>query len=255
MAARVASSATRVFHVEQPRPGAPEHPESSPAISVGHSRALRDSIPRPPRGTVIPGRQVLRPRSCSIPRDSGWFVPAATPTSNSIALGLRGKRSPLSTARWLMRDDPLRPPQHSMRRAARPDQRTRRRRLSGASLEPTGRATRAVRSAIGRRNTPPEDPHGSGIAGDRFAVPAPVGITLGPDGILWRQRAGGNRTAAPMALAISMFATGDIWHAASTRASAKGRDVPAQTSFPIPGRRSDVPELPGRLPRRAVTKT
>ena len=87
------------------------------------------------------------------------------------------------------------------------------------------------------------------------AIPAPVGVTLGPDGILWRERAGGNRIPAPVALAINMLATGDVWHAASTRASAEGRDVPAQASFPIPGRRSDVPELQGRLARRAVTKT
>ncbi len=45
------------------------------------------------------------------------------------------------------------------------------------------------------------------------AVPAPVGVTLGPDGFLWRERAGGNRIPAPMALAISMLAIGDVWHA------------------------------------------
>jgi hypothetical protein len=58
-----------------------------------------------------------------------------------------------------------------------------------------------------------------------------------------------------MALAISVLAIGDVWHAVSTRASAEGRDVPAQASFPIPGRRSDVSELQGRLARRAVTTT
>lgn len=87
------------------------------------------------------------------------------------------------------------------------------------------------------------------------AVPAPVGAILGPDGILWRERAGGNRIPAPMALAISMLAIGDVWHAASTRTSAEGRDVPAQVSFPIPGRRSNVTELQVRLARRAVTTT
>jgi hypothetical protein len=113
----------------------------------------------------------------------------------------------------------------------------------------------AVRSGMGRGNTPPEDPHGSGIEGDRACRPGSGRCHAWPDGILWRERAGGNRISAPLAPAISIIATGDVWHAASTRPSAEVRDVPAQVSFPNPGRRSDVPELPGRLARRAVTKT
>ena len=204
--------------------------------------------PRNPR-EVSPSATIL----LDPPETAGWFVPAATPTSNSIATGFRGKQSPLATARRPMRNDRLRPPQHSMRRAARSDQRTRRRCLSGASLERTSRATRAVRSGIGRWPTPPEDPHGSGNEGDRACRPGAGRRHAWPGRIPLAERAGGNRIPAPMALAISMLAIGDCSHAASTRASEEGRDVLAQASFPIPGLRSDVPELQRRLARRAVT--
>jgi hypothetical protein len=154
---------------------------ASPSLGAHRQSTAWDRISQPippsgaamsPRGTIIPGRAALLPSSWSFPHGGGgWFVPAATPTSNSIAPGFRGKRSPLATARRPMRDDRLRPPQHSMRRAARPDHRTRPRGLSGASLELTGRATRTVRSRMGRWHTPPAAPHRSGIEGDRACRP------------------------------------------------------------------------------------
>jgi hypothetical protein len=117
-----------------------------------------------------------------------------------------------------------------------------------------GRPVRSVRG-WGAGTHPRQLRTEAGLRAIVRAVPAPVGVTLGPDGIRWRERAGGIRIPAPLALAISIPASGDVWQAASTRASAEGRDVPAQASFPIPGRRTGVPELQGRLARRAVTKT
>jgi hypothetical protein len=45
----------------------------------------------------------------------------------------------------------------------------------------------------------------------------------------------GNRIPAPMALAISMLGIGDVRHAASTLATAEGRNVPAQGFFRFQG--------------------
>ncbi len=167
---RLVSRGTMAARVLRPPPGcstwnvrdlgAPGHPESPPATSVGRSCALRYSIPRiaaerrnprevSPSATILldPPRQRLV-CACS---DANCRI------RSLLAFGGSNRRLPRLAGRCAMIGCARLSIPCAVRRGL----------ISGldgdvcpvASLELTGRATRAVRSGIGRWHTPPEDPH------------------------------------------------------------------------------------------------
>jgi sulfofructose kinase len=66
---------------------------------------------------------------------------------------------------------------------------------------------------------------GKGLERIASAAPATlgvIGVTLGPDGFLWREAGCESRMAAPAITAIDTLAAGDVWHGAFTLALAEG---------------------------------
>jgi sulfofructose kinase len=63
------------------------------------------------------------------------------------------------------------------------------------------------------------------------SVPGLVGVTLGPDGFLWREGATERRVPAPKVVAIDPVAAGDVWHGAFTLALSEGLDVAGAGRF------------------------
>jgi len=88
-------------------------------------------------------------------------------------------------------------------------------------------------------------------------MPGPVGVTLRPDGFLWRKRLGEHRIPAPMAFAIGTLAAGDVWHTASTRPLVEGRDVPGAGFFSNSAAKIRCSRIEGPLgtPRRDEVMT
>ncbi len=72
---------------------------------------------------------------------------------------------------------------------------------------------------------------GQGLAVLAGSVRGIVGVTLGADGFLWRERGAEHRTAAPRVVTIDTLAAGDVWHGAFTLMLAEGHDVAAASVF------------------------
>ncbi len=100
-----------------------------------------------------------------------------------------------------------------------------------ALLDLAGRATHAVFSQLGLVHLSGRSAPGEGLAAIARAVPGLVGVTLGPDGFLWREGASEHRIPAPKVRAIDTLAAGDVWHGAFTLALAEGRDVAGAGRF------------------------
>lgn len=60
---------------------------------------------------------------------------------------------------------------------------------------------------------------------------ARVGVTLGPDGFLWRDGDRERRQPAPVITAVDTLAAGDVWHGAFALALGEGRDIAAAARF------------------------
>ncbi|MEO8674168.1 MAG: PfkB family carbohydrate kinase [Casimicrobiaceae bacterium] len=58
-----------------------------------------------------------------------------------------------------------------------------------------------------------------------------VGVTLGPDGFLWRQTGAERRVPGYPINAVDTLAAGDVWHGAFTLALAEGADVEVAARF------------------------
>jgi len=58
-----------------------------------------------------------------------------------------------------------------------------------------------------------------------------VGVTLGPEGFLWREAGVERRVRAYLIKAIDTLAAGDVWHGALTLALAEGADVENAARF------------------------
>ena len=66
------------------------------------------------------------------------------------------------------------------------------------------------------------------MAGETAAL---VGVTLGPDGFLWRDGDQERRETAPAITAVDTLAAGDVWHGAFALALGEGRDVATAARF------------------------
>jgi sulfofructose kinase len=58
-----------------------------------------------------------------------------------------------------------------------------------------------------------------------------VGVTLGPDGVLWREGGREHRAPAPPIVAVDTLAAGDVWHGAFTLALGEGASMAAAARF------------------------
>lgn len=58
-----------------------------------------------------------------------------------------------------------------------------------------------------------------------------VGVTLGPEGFLWRESGRECRAPAPVIVAIDTLAAGDVWHGAFTLALGEGESATAAARF------------------------
>jgi sulfofructose kinase len=98
-------------------------------------------------------------------------------------------------------------------------------------LELTMRATHAIFSEPGLAQASGATDPGSGLARLARGAGGIVGVTLGPDGFLWRQGHAEYRIRAPRITAVDTLAAGDVWHGAFTLALAEGLDVAAAARF------------------------
>ena len=72
---------------------------------------------------------------------------------------------------------------------------------------------------------------GDGLIAAAKSARGIVGVTLGPDGFLWREGGKEHRMPAPAITAVDTLAAGDVWHGAYTLALAEGSDVRAASRF------------------------
>lgn len=100
-----------------------------------------------------------------------------------------------------------------------------------ALLDLARRATHAAFSEPGlARATGVSDP-GDGLRRIGAEVSGIVGVTLGPDGFLWRDAGRERRVPAPKIVAVDTLAAGDVWHGAFTLGLGEGLDVAAAARF------------------------
>ena len=72
---------------------------------------------------------------------------------------------------------------------------------------------------------------GSALAQADATAPGLVGVTLGPEGFLWREHGREHRAEALAIRAIDTLAAGDVWHAAFGVALAEGQPVAMAARF------------------------
>ena len=72
---------------------------------------------------------------------------------------------------------------------------------------------------------------GASLAKFAARQPGIVGVTLGPEGFLWRQAGVERRVPAYSIKAVDTLAAGDIWHGAFTLALAEGADIGVAARF------------------------
>jgi sulfofructose kinase len=98
-----------------------------------------------------------------------------------------------------------------------------------ALLDLAGRATHVLFSAAGLAIVAAGNP-GTGLARMAATLPGIVGVTLGPDGFLWREAGVERRVPAFAIRSIDTLAAGDVWHGAFTLALAEGAVVAVETA-------------------------
>ena len=100
-----------------------------------------------------------------------------------------------------------------------------------ALVDLAGRATHAIFSEPGlARAAGPGEP-GASLARIAAAVPGIVGVTVGPDGFLWRCDGIEHRVPAYAIVAVDTLAAGDVWHGAFTLALGEGSDIESAARF------------------------
>jgi sulfofructose kinase len=72
---------------------------------------------------------------------------------------------------------------------------------------------------------------GAALAKADDLTPALVGVTLGPEGFLWREEGREHRVPALAIRAVDTLAAGDVWHAAFGVALAERQPVAAAARF------------------------
>jgi sulfofructose kinase len=101
-----------------------------------------------------------------------------------------------------------------------------------ALLDLARRATHAIFSELGLAHAAgTTSAAGEGLARIAQSVPGIVGVTLGPEGFLWRDRGREHRVPAPRIVAIDTLAAGDVWHGAFTLALGEQREVADAARF------------------------
>jgi sulfofructose kinase len=98
-------------------------------------------------------------------------------------------------------------------------------------LDLARRATHVVFSTPGLAQAAGTDAPGAGLARIATTVRGMVGVTLGPEGFLWREGAQERRVPALQVDAIDTLAAGDVWHGAFTLALAERREVAEAARF------------------------
>ena len=98
-------------------------------------------------------------------------------------------------------------------------------------LDLAARATHVIFSAPGLAEASGSTAPGEGLARIARSVRGIVGVTLGPEGLLWRQRDEERRVHAPRVSAVDTLAAGDVWHGAFTLALAEGMDMATAARF------------------------
>jgi sulfofructose kinase len=98
-------------------------------------------------------------------------------------------------------------------------------------LDLAARATHVVFSEPGLAQASGTTVTGAGLARMATHLPGFVGVTLGPDGLLWREGALERRLPAPKVVAVDTLAAGDVWHGAFTLGLAERLDIPAAARF------------------------
>ena len=93
------------------------------------------------------------------------------------------------------------------------------------------RASHAVFSEPGLARATGTAIPGEGLRRIAAEVPAVVGVTLGPDGFLWRDGASERRVPAPKIVAVDTLAAGDVWHGAFTLGLGEGLGIDAAARF------------------------
>jgi sulfofructose kinase len=120
-----------------------------------------------------------------------------------------------------------------------------------ADLAP--RATHVVYSEPGLALASGSNAPGDGLARIAATHPGMVGVTLGPEGFLWRSAGQEHRMPAPRITAVDTLAAGDVWHGAFTLALAEHRDIADAARFANAAAAIKCTRPGGRLgaPRRA----
>jgi sulfofructose kinase len=100
-----------------------------------------------------------------------------------------------------------------------------------AVLDLAARATHVMFSEPGLAQASGTADPGEGLARIAGSVHGILGVTLGPEGVLWRQGDRERRIPAPRTVAVDTLAAGDVWHGAFTLALAEKMDVAAAARF------------------------
>ncbi len=100
-----------------------------------------------------------------------------------------------------------------------------------ALLDLAQRATHVVFSEPGLAHAAETSDAGEALARIAKSVPGIVGVTLGPDGFLWRDHGLERRVPAPKIAAVDTLAAGDVWHGAFTLALGEQRDIAEAARF------------------------
>ena len=98
-------------------------------------------------------------------------------------------------------------------------------------LDLAARATHAIFSEPGLAQASGTTAPGEGLARVARSVRGILGVTLGPDGLLWRDGDRESRIPAPRITAVDTLAAGDVWHGAFTLGLAERLDVATAARF------------------------
>ena len=100
-----------------------------------------------------------------------------------------------------------------------------------ALIDLAQRATHAIFSEPGLAHVAGRADPGAALAAIARSVQGVVGVTLGPEGFLWREGPRERRIPAPTVFAIDTLAAGDVWHGAFTLGLAEGLDIAGAGRF------------------------
>jgi sulfofructose kinase len=122
-----------------------------------------------------------------------------------------------------------------------------------ALLDLAGRASHALFSSAGLALAAGVGDPGAGLARMAATLPGIVGVTVGPDGFLWREGGREQRAPAYAVRPIDTLAAGDVWHGAFTLALTEGSSTEAAARFANAAAAIKCTRLGGRsgAPKRA----